>query len=312
MNPETDPSEQARERQVRLISTLHLDPGGRVPLPPLAPTPPAAVGATESRMVPTGADVAPWVHLSRVDDLSAPLCVVLHSAVGHSEVLTPTLARLERAGRRAIAPDRRGHGRTPLTRPLDDADDAADTWALVDALAADAPVDLVGSAQGGRIALEVAAAAPERVRSLTLVGSLAGQADPTTILPPQFHQLPSSWRELGAAYRTVDPEGTRRWEALIAAHPTQPRPRPAQTASGASGASAAGAGTGRPDLTRLPFPLLFVAGDADPFCPTPFYRDLHRSVADSGFVVIPEAGHSIPWERPEALTDVLIAFWETL
>jgi pimeloyl-ACP methyl ester carboxylesterase len=73
---------------------------------------------------------------------------------------------LRDAGRSVVAPDLRGFG----TRPLGVApfSHAGDVVALLDGIGAER-ADLVGASFGGRVALEVAALAPDRVRSLALL-----------------------------------------------------------------------------------------------------------------------------------------------
>ncbi|MET0533194.1 MAG: alpha/beta hydrolase [Steroidobacter sp.] len=71
------------------------------------------------------------------------------------------------AGRTCIAIDMRGFGRTQ--RPDDGywfPDYLADVDALLDQLAPDAPVDLIGHSMGGNIAMLYAGARPKRVRRL--------------------------------------------------------------------------------------------------------------------------------------------------
>ena len=85
-----------------------------------------------------------------------------------------TLTAVADMGYRAIAPDFVGFGASD--RPegyVYSSENWADSIAdLIDALGL-GPVHLVGNSMGGRIALTLAAKAPERVRSLTLMGVLS-------------------------------------------------------------------------------------------------------------------------------------------
>jgi len=96
--------------------------------------------------------------------------VLLHgfTQTGHS--WEPTIAALgERY--RALAPDLRGHGSAAGSRPVDVASVRADVLALAPRRFA-----LAGYSMGGRIALSLALAAPERIARLALVGASPGIA----------------------------------------------------------------------------------------------------------------------------------------
>lgn len=70
-------------------------------------------------------------------------------------------------GRRLVRHDMRGFGRSPM--PPGPYSHGADLIAVMDAAGLDQAV-LVGTSQGGRVALEVAIAHPERISALVLVG----------------------------------------------------------------------------------------------------------------------------------------------
>jgi pimeloyl-ACP methyl ester carboxylesterase len=106
-----------------------------------------------------------------VDDGGAGGVPVLfvHSLAGNTGQWAAQLAHL-RPGRRAVALDIRGHGRSD---PPTDGDYtipslAADVWAVADALGLERVV-LVGHSMGGTVAIACAAARPERAAGLLLV-----------------------------------------------------------------------------------------------------------------------------------------------
>ena len=74
---------------------------------------------------------------------------------------------------RPLAPDLRGHGAAGSRRPIDMDACVGDVAAL-----AAGPFALAGYSMGGRIALHVALAQPERVTRLVLVSATAGIDDP--------------------------------------------------------------------------------------------------------------------------------------
>ncbi len=100
--------------------------------------------------------------------------VLLHGFSGTGRAWDGVRALLDPARLRALAPDLPGHGAAargagPITFP-----------GCVEAVLAAAPERFVlcGYSLGGRVALHVALAAPERVRRLVLVSTSAGIEDP--------------------------------------------------------------------------------------------------------------------------------------
>src|SRR3954449_1506475 len=93
--------------------------------------------------------------------------VLLHGFSGTHRTWDRVVARP--AAERYLAPDLRGHGAARHVRPVSFA------GCVEDVLAAAPPrFTLAGYSMGGRIALHVALAAPERVRRLVLVDTTAG------------------------------------------------------------------------------------------------------------------------------------------
>lgn len=232
-----------------------------------------------------------------------PAILLLHSAVCASSHWSYQVAPLREAGFRVIAYDRRGYGRTevdvgesaPETDPA-----AADCAALLADLDIDA-AHIVGIAQGGRVATEVAIARPDLVASLALVASTGGVRFPTSVpeapplMPAGFTSYPTWFTELGAPYRSVDPAGTVRWIEL--------------------------GGNGHPPglngpvvklepsvLAGIEAPLLLLGGDADPFTPPPMLRRMHELRPDARLEILRECGHSPQWERPEVFNATLVDF----
>ena len=100
-----------------------------------------------------------------------PLIVLLHGFTQTGASWEPVIAALgERY--RPLAPDIRGHGAAAESRPVT-------FTACVDDVASLAPERFVlaGYSMGGRLALHVALALPERVQRLVLVGATAGIVD---------------------------------------------------------------------------------------------------------------------------------------
>ena len=109
---------------------------------------------------------------------SGPPVLVLHGFTGSAAAMAPLTSRLE--GFTVIAPDLVGHGRSESPSDPDRYTVSAMAEQALAAASAGSHsrVHLVGYSMGGRVALAAACAAPDRVRSLTVIGATAGIADP--------------------------------------------------------------------------------------------------------------------------------------
>lgn len=117
------------------------------------------------------------LHLHRWGDASLaaperPPLVLLHGwmDVGASfQFLVDALAAAEGFARLVIAPDARGFGRSDAPAPVDAywfPDYLGDLDALLDRLAPDTPVDLLGHSMGGNVVMAYAGVRPGRIRRL--------------------------------------------------------------------------------------------------------------------------------------------------
>ena len=102
----------------------------------------------------------------------APNLVLLHGFTNTGASWDQVVAALPERYR-PLAPDIRGHGRASGTQPVSLDAVVADVRA-----AAPEPFELVGYSMGGRLALHVALALPDRVQRLVLIGASPGIADP--------------------------------------------------------------------------------------------------------------------------------------
>ncbi|MGQ0837664.1 alpha/beta fold hydrolase [Actinokineospora sp.] len=105
------------------------------------------------------------VHTFGPED-AAPL-LALHGITGHGGRYR-RLAEHQLAGRRVLAPDLRGHGRSPRLPPWTLEQHAADLLAVLDAHRLDS-VPVVGHSFGALVAIHLARLAPQRVRKLVLL-----------------------------------------------------------------------------------------------------------------------------------------------
>jgi pimeloyl-ACP methyl ester carboxylesterase len=130
--------------------------------------------------------------------------VFVHSFAGSTEHWSNQLEHLRRT-RRAVALDLRGHGLSdapPDTAAYQVRDFAADIGAVVDSLRLDRFV-LVGHSQGGSAALRYAAAHPDRVAGLVMIGT------PGKTPPQMAHQV------LAALQKDYDTTMEQYWNKLL-------------------------------------------------------------------------------------------------
>jgi pimeloyl-ACP methyl ester carboxylesterase len=176
---------------------------------------------------------------------------------------------------------------------LYDLGDTIESWAagVLEQCAGDGPLVVVGNSVGGSCAVEVAVLAPERVRTLVLVGAKAG------------HRPEPDFRD--EAIRLMHDDGldaawARYWAPLFA-----PDADPDVVARGrrimhAQGVDAVVRGTWvfhtRPDRAAF-----LDAFDGD----VVIVRGEHDRIGKPPDIVIPDAGHYVPIERPDELTAVI-------
>jgi pimeloyl-ACP methyl ester carboxylesterase len=168
-------------------------------------------------------------------------------------------ARLVESGRRVLAIDARGHGRSDKPhdpRAYDSPAMARDVSSLLDHLGIDS-VDLVGYSMGGFVSVEVATR-EQRLRSL-VVGGIGGGALPRT--EGSGREGPPIDREAIAAAMEVD-------DASTITNPGAIGFRRLADATGADRLALAAVLRSAPhdsgDLSTIAVPTLVIAGDVDP------------------------------------------------
>jgi pimeloyl-ACP methyl ester carboxylesterase len=219
-------------------------------------------------------------------------------------------------GYRLIAPDLRNFGRTTSPNPpASFAGYAADLIALADALGID-KFAVAGLSMGGQIALEVAAAEPERLLGLILCDTFA-QLD-----------TPEKKASRYALADRIDAGGLGDYAVevlpkMLCAKSIADKPEVASDLvrmmqrSPAAGASAALRARAErrdylPLLPTLEMPTLIVVGRHDEFTPVSDAELMHRHIRNSTVVVLEDAGHVTNMEQPAAFNDALANFLNSL
>ena len=179
---------------------------------------------------------------------------------------------------------------------------AGDLHALVEHLGLKT-VDLVGAAQGGFVVLDYVFAHPERVRSLSVVSSYMGIQEPdyaavnARLRPPFFATLPHDFQELSPSYRAGNPQGVADWHA-----------EEDRAVTGKRIAPVLGTIPTWALLESIRHPVLLATGDSDLYVPPSLLRMQASHLPGATVHVVPEAGHSPYWERPDLFNDILLGF----
>jgi pimeloyl-ACP methyl ester carboxylesterase len=229
--------------------------------------------------------------------------ILLHANTGTVENWQKQTPALTQAGYRVIAFDRPGWGKSVVHAGQKPAAVADSIEALADHLKLD-KFHLLGVAGGGYIALDYAAWRPQRLKSLALAATglgLSADEDALTFRRqaaiPGFAQLPAEVREMSPSYRGMDPQGVARWKEIYA-HAKQPGAAEPPLRTPNTNAKVA----------ALTTPTLVIAGDVDLTTPSGAIRLWAKHLKSYDWALIPEAGHSVAWEQPEAFNEAVIAF----
>jgi len=216
---------------------------------------------------------------------------------------------------KAAAWDARGYGESggAVERFEQFADDAA---AVIAALGS--PAHVVGLSMGGRIALDLAARYPDRVRSLTLANTSAGSAEtaaPEKVaaflalrLKPLVEEglTPADIAEKivsGIEGPNITPQAR---EALLDSHRRLHK-------EGYIAAMRAVTGfTGFPDFATIEVPTLVLTASEDRVAPPAHARLMAERIPGARLVAIAGSGHISNIEAPEAFNAALEEFLEGL
>jgi pimeloyl-ACP methyl ester carboxylesterase len=258
--------------------------------------------------------------------VTAPKVVLLHGLGATSASFLPTIWELSR-DHHVLAVDLPGFGESDKpVRALDAPYFAGWVTSFLDAMGLDR-AHLVGNSMGGRIALEVALSAPDRVNKIALLApSLAWRryrfgAKLVRLLRPELAVLPlpmlhrlvvvgirtmfavpdrvSDGATAGAADEFVRIFATPRgriafFHALREIYLEEPH-----------------GGTGFWDrLPTLSRPALFIFGGKDPLVPHRFLRHVARAVPTATCEVLDDCGHVPQFEHPAHTSARIRAFFE--
>jgi pimeloyl-ACP methyl ester carboxylesterase/putative sterol carrier protein len=254
--------------------------------------------------------------------LGAPLVVMIHGLGASKVSLLPAIAGIA-ATHRVVAVDLPGFGKStaPIGAPYDAPYFAKAILGLLDALGVDDAV-LVGNSLGGRVALEVALTAPDRVRGLGLLCpalafdayrsirpllsvSRADMLGGVVAWPLPRALVDHGLRSLFADHRRVPADNLRAARDDFLRSIRTPARRLAFLAT----ARHLGLEAPRrywPRLAELAVPSLWVFGDSDVLVPGRYAQVVRRSAPASARVECwRDSGHVPQFEYPERTIGVL-------
>ena len=236
----------------------------------------------------------------------------VHSVLPPEE--PPAALTLLGATREVVAPAHPGYEGTEDLGPHADPEDYAfHLLDVLDHLGLDA-VDVIGASFGGWLAAELALRHPNRVRRLVLVNPLG-------------LQVPGAQR--GLFFGAAAPRGIGGFAEVrsmlfadsssTVATATLPdemsRERQLRWFGGLAGAARLGwRGPElrnpklRGRLRRITAPALVLWGERDRISPVAHAREWEKRLPDAELVLVPDAGHSLPLERPDVTTDWIVSY----
>ena len=198
-------------------------------------------------------------------------------------------------------PDARGHGGTRW----DAADGFRAEWlvddleAFVDALGL-LSFHLAGYSMGAMTALGVAIRAPERLRTLVVVG-ITTEREPRASVgrrlmdPERIARDDPTWA--AEMTRTLDPvQGPGAWRRLLPAIAADIETQPLLTPA---------------ELRSITSPTLVACGDRDPLVPVGQAWALARQIRDGRLFVAPDSGHDVLTRRPVLALEALRGFYRS-
>jgi pimeloyl-ACP methyl ester carboxylesterase len=248
--------------------------------------------------------------------------VLVHGSGTSGAIWRRAIPLLAGAGRRTVAPDLPGYGRSPAAGRGFALTAVAD--ALADGLgeaSVPAPYDLVGHSMGGAIALLLAARRPAAVRRLVLVAPAGLAALPTPVaalLGAVAAPYAVARRRLAtpllrsATVRRLALAGVARDGGSV---PPEDARAALASSAGATrigpGLASAAAADLRAELASLRGPIGLVWGEHDPIIPRKRIEVIRAVREDVVLRVVPGTAHAPMLERPDAfvaaLEDVLAA-----
>ena len=229
-----------------------------------------------------------------VDGAGDPL-LLLHGGLCAIETLEG-LRRALAAQFEVYMPERRGHGRTPdVDGPFSYGTFADDTIAFMEAVGVSS-AHIVGFSDGATVGLLTTLRRPDLVRTLVHIGQ---QVNPDGIRPEfrdmlKLDQMPNGMLPpvLQELYTAVSPDGADHWNVITDKVWQMIRTEP---------------NIGWDELRAIVAPTLVIVADQD-IATIPHAEAMRDALAHARLVVVPDATHGLPMEKPDVVAELVLGF----
>ena len=229
--------------------------------------------------------------------------IFLHGAGGNHESWFQQVPEFSKRYR-CITIDHRGFGQSPdVPNGPSGAAFVSDMEALVAHLGL-SQMAIVCQSMGGRTGLGYTLAHPEAVKALVLADTTGGVTDEemekvrAELVPPVLDRADLLSRALGIPFQQGFPEKAQLYQQISAKNP------PGGFQAGRSYANTPQVG----QLAGLKVPTLLLVGEVDVLAPPPVMELMHKRMPGSRLVVVPGAGHSVYFEKPEEFNRIVLDF----
>lgn len=205
--------------------------------------------------------------------------------------------------------DMPGHGRSPDWQPTDDGVDYITAVTRYAAALIDRPLDLIGHSFGAVVALRIAVAAPDAIRTLTLIEPVLFAAAPDLDELSHAAMAPfvqsGDWAGAAQAFLSIWGYGVD-LDTLPVSARAQMISQVRLIAETGPALSHDSAKILRPDgLESIDAPVLFVMGEKSPAIVHALVDQLAVRMADVGRAVVPDAGHMVPMTHPDQVAGLI-------
>jgi pimeloyl-ACP methyl ester carboxylesterase len=249
-----------------------------------------------------------------VSDL--PCVIMLHGAQNDHSVWALQSRYLAHHGYRVLAFDLPAHGRS--AGPVLQSVEAMAAWVIAQYKTLDVTqAHIVGHSMGSLIALEMSGQAPDMVRSVALLGTAAPMPVGATLLqathdsPLQAIDQINAWshRASVAAYTTVNPGfshiglGQRLMQRMHQQHGMDVLPSDFAACNTYAGGAAR--------ALTLTAPCLIMNGANDSMTTAKAARMLAKAIPHAHCEILPDCGHALMSEQPDAVLTQLIKHLRT-
>jgi pimeloyl-ACP methyl ester carboxylesterase len=229
--------------------------------------------------------------------------ILIHGAVMDGSVWRYQADALAQKGFVPIAVDLPGHGGSEGEPSVTIKGYAG--WVLAYLSVLDEPVHLVGHSMGALVALETAAARPDLVRSITLLGVADRMPVNPDLLGGAGADDATVFATMGSWLHARQPAGAPEWRVDdTVAILERSRPGIAFADLTACNDYPGAAGT----AATVDLPILLILGDQDVMAKPSAAKAIEDAARDATTVIVGGAGHMLMVERPDIVNEALVGF----